>query len=76
MSYSDRYPNAFTPEQYERFAVDSNTLLQMDLDNNLTPFDPANNFDKVDIKGVYSYYIQVINTVTWTSEDAVLPTGN
>nr|WP_321411951.1 LamG-like jellyroll fold domain-containing protein [uncultured Allomuricauda sp.] len=76
VSYSDRYPSAFTPVQYERFAVDSNTLLQMDLDNNLTPFDPANNFDKVDIKGAYSYYIQVINTVTWTSEDAVLPTGN
>lgn len=76
VSYTDRYPTGFTPVQYERFAVDGNTLLQMDLDNNLTPFDPANDFDKVDIKGVYSYYIQVINTVTWTSEDSVLPTGD
>jgi len=76
VSYSDRYPNAFTPHQFERFAVDSNTLLQIDLDNNLTPFDPITNFDKVDIKGVYSYYIQVVNTVTWTSEDSVLPTGD
>ncbi|MBU3012854.1 LamG domain-containing protein [Polaribacter vadi] len=74
VSYIDRYPTAFIPNQYEKFAVDSNTLLQMDLDENLTPFEPATDFDKVEIKGVYSYYIQVINTVYWTSEDSTVPT--
>lgn len=73
VSYNDRYPSAFTPNQFERFIMDNNTFLQMDLDNSLTPFDPATDFDKVDIKGVYSYYIKVINTVFWTSEDFILP---
>lgn len=73
VSYNDRYPAPFTPNQFERFVLDNNTLLQLDLDNNLTPFDPPTDFDKVDIKGVYSYYIKVINTVYWTSEDFVLP---
>ena len=72
VSYIDRYPSEFEPEPYERFLVDSNTLLQMDLDNNLTPFDPVDDFDKVEIKGFYSYFIKVINTVYWTSEDFVL----
>ncbi len=75
VSYIDRYPSEFEPNHFERFVYDSNTLLQMDLDNNLTPFDPITDFDKVEIKGVYSYYIQVINTVFWTSEDYVLPTN-
>jgi len=73
VSYNDRYPTAFEPNQFDRFPVDSNTLLQMDLDENLTPFDPATDFDKIEIKGVYSYYIKVINTVFWTSEDSVVP---
>lgn len=73
VSYNDRYPSAFIPNQFERFIMDNNTFLQMDLDNSLTPFDPATDFDKVDIKGVYSYYIKVINTVFWTSEDFILP---
>ena len=73
VSYSDRYPSEFTPDQFGRLIVDTNTLLQCDLDNNLTPFDPATDFDKVEIKGVFSYYIKVLNTATWTSEDHVLP---
>ena len=73
VSYKDRYSSEFTPNQFERFVLDNDTFLQMDLDNNLTPFDPATDFDKVDIKGVYSYYIKVINTVFWTSEDFILP---
>lgn len=74
VSYVDRYPSAFEPNEYDRFAEDSDTLLQMDLDENLTPFDPATDFDKVEIKGAYTYYIKVINTVFWTSEDFVIPT--
>lgn len=73
VSYKDRYPSEFTPNQFERFVLDNDTCLQMDLDNNLTPFDPVTDFDKVDLKGVYSYYIKVINTVFWTSEDYILP---
>ena len=73
VSYNDRYPSPFTPNQLERFVLDNNTFLQMDLDNNITPFDPVTDFDKVEIKGVYSYYIKVINTVFWTSEDFVIP---
>ena len=74
ISYIDRYPTEFEPNHFERHELDNYTLLQMDLDNNLTPFDPVNDFDKVEIKGVYSYYIQVVNTVFWTSEDYVLET--
>ena len=73
VSYNDRYPEAFTPDQFERLLIDSNTLLQMDLDENLTPFDPVTDFDKVEIKGSYDYFIKVINTVFWTSEDYVVP---
>lgn len=75
VSYNDRYPAAFKPNQYERFPVDSNTLLQMDLDENLTPFDPVDDFDKVEIKGIYTYFIKVVNTVYWTSEDSVVPSN-
>jgi hypothetical protein len=75
VSYNDRYPTSFKPNQFERFPVDSNTLLQMDLDENLTPFDPITDFDKVEIKGIYSYFIKVINTVYWTSEDSVVPSN-
>lgn len=75
VSYVDRYPAAFEPIQHERFPEDGDTLLLMDLDENLTPFDPANDFDKLEIKGAYSYYIKVINTVFWTSEDSVVPTN-
>jgi len=73
VSYIDRYASEFEPNHFERHIVDNNTVLQMDLDNNLTAFDPVNDFDKVEIKGIYSYYIQVVNTVFWTSEDYVLP---
>ena len=75
VSYNDRYPTSFTPDQFERFVVDNNTFLQMDLDENLTPFDPVTAFDKVDIKGPYDYYIKVINTVYWTSEDYTIPSN-
>lgn len=75
VSYTNRYPSEFTPNQFERFVLDNDTCLQMDLDNNLTPFDPVTDFDKVDIKGVYSYYIKVINSVFWTSEDYILPSS-
>jgi len=75
VSYNDRYPTSFTPDQFERFVVDNNTLLQMDLDENLTPFDPVNSFDKVEIKGNYGYYIQIVNTVFWTSEDYTVPSN-
>lgn len=74
VSYIDRYPSEFEPDHYERFVLDNNTVLQLDLDNNLTPFDPVSDFDKTEVKGIYSYYIQVINTVLWTSEDYILPT--
>ncbi|MDO6803119.1 LamG-like jellyroll fold domain-containing protein [Wenyingzhuangia sp. 1_MG-2023] len=80
VSYIDRYPSEFEPNHFERHIVDSNTLLQMDLDNNLTAFDfdpetepEKGNYDKVEIQGIYSYFIQVINTVFWTSEDYLLP---
>ena len=76
VSYVDRYPSEFEPDHFERYVVDNNTMLQLDLDDNLTPFDPVNDFDKVEIKGIYTYYIQVVNTVFWTSEDVVLPSGN
>lgn len=75
VSYVDRYPSAFEPNQFERFPDDGDTLLLMDLDENLTPFDPVNDFDKVEIKGVYPYFIKVINTVFWTSEDSTVPTS-
>lgn len=73
ISYNDRYPSEFTPNPFERFDVDINTVLQCDLDNNLTPFDPATAFDKVEIKGAYGYYIKVLNTAVWSSEDHILP---
>ncbi len=76
VSKIDRYPSAFTPDHFERYPMDSNTLLQMDLDNILTPFDPVTDFDKVEIKGVFDYYIKVINTVSWTSEDSLTPIDN
>lgn len=75
VSYIDRYPSDFEPNHFERFVFDSKTLLQLDLDNNLTAFDPVTNFDKIEVKGEYSYFIKVINTVFWTSEDSVLPTN-
>lgn len=75
VSYNDRYPTAFEPDQFVRFPIDANTFLQLDLDENLTPFDPVNNFDKVEIKGIYDYFIKVINTVYWTSEDFIVPAG-
>ena len=75
VSYIDRYPTAFEPIQYKRFPEDGDTLILLDLDENLTPFDPVKIFDKVEIKGPYPYYIQVINTVFWTSEDSTIPTS-
>lgn len=75
VSYIDRYPVSFTPNQFERFVLDNNTLLQMDLDKHLTPFDPVTAFDKVEIKGPFDYYIKVINTVFWTSEDYTIPSN-
>jgi len=73
VSRTDRYPNEFEPDYFERFSVDDNTFLQLDLDNNLTPFDPVNDFDKVEIKGTYPYYIKIHNRVYWTSEDFIIP---
>lgn len=73
VSTVDRYPSAFTPNRTEGFVVDDNTLLQVDLDNNLTAFEEGTvnypDFNKVEIKGTYPWYIKVINTVTWTTDE-------
>ena len=66
VSYNDRYPSEFTPNQSELFVVDDNTLLQCDLNNNLIPF---GDYSKIEVKGAYGYYIKVLNTATWTTEN-------
>lgn len=74
LSIIDRYPEPFAIERFTEYVVDDNTLLQLNLNENLTSFDPPNSFDKIDIRGYYEYYIKVHNTNTWTStEDIYYP---
>jgi len=76
VSYIDRYPKEFTPNQAEKFTVDKNTLIQLNLDNNLTPFDPIEDFDKVEVEGVYCYFVKVVNTTNWENEELMTPIEN
>lgn len=77
VSKIDRYPSEFVIDRLIALDVDDYTLLQLNLDNHLTPFSPPNDFDKLEIRGNYSYYIKVHNTNTWTSEDdQYLPLGD
>jgi len=72
VSKIDRYPNEFTPNKDIKYnemldssgelidlGIDENTILQLDLDNHLTPFSPQTSFNKVEIKGYYEYYIRI-----------------
>jgi len=77
LSTIDRYPNEFTPDRSTPFLVDSNTLLQLNLDEHLRAFSPANDFDKIEIQGTYDYYIKVHKDNTWHHEpDQYLPLGD
>jgi hypothetical protein len=77
LSKVDRYPTEFTPVRSEPLLIDNNTLLQLNLDEQLRSFSPANNFDKIDVQGTYDYYIKVHNTNTWHHEpDEYLPLGD
>ena len=69
LSTIDRYPEPFVIDVLNEFKVDDNTLLQLNLNKNLTPFSPPTDFDKIEIRGIYDYYIKIHNTNTWTSED-------
>ena len=72
-----RYTQEFTPSRNEPYVVDENTLLQLNLDEHLTPFSPPNDFDKIEIKGFYDYYIKVHKDNTWYHEpDEYLPLGD
>ena len=74
----DRYPAEFTPpfppQFTENFVVDSNTILQLDLEKNLTPFSNTSSnypdYNKIEIKGLYNpYYIKLHNSyVSWDTE--------
>jgi hypothetical protein len=87
VSTIDRYPTEFNPELYVRYNetidsegiitehdIDEFTLLQLNLERNLTPFDESSsnypNFNKIEIKGFYNpYYIKVHNTLfTWQGD--------
>ncbi len=79
VSKVDRYPTEFEPNRLNPYPLenDGTTLLQLNLDNHLTPFSPPNDFDKLEIRGLYDYYIKIHNTNTWTSEeDTYLPLGD
>jgi len=69
LSVIDRYPNPFLIDRLTNLTVDNFTLLQLNLNRSLTPFDPPTDFDKLDIRGSYDYYIKLHNTNTWTSKD-------
>ena len=76
LSTIDRYPTEFTPDRSEPYIVDEYTLLQLNLDEHLTPFSPPNEFDKIEIQGYYDYYIKVHKDNTWYHEpDEYLPLG-
>ena len=78
VSTIDRYPAEFTPpfppQFTDNFVVDDNTLLQLDLEKNLTPFDDTSSnypdYNKIEIKGFYNpYYIKLHNNyVSWDTE--------
>jgi len=87
VSTIDRYPTEFTPELYVRYNetadaegnitehdIDEYTLLQLNLERNLTPFDEGSSnykyFDKIEIKGFYDpYYIKVHKTLfSWQGD--------
>ena len=77
LSTIDRYPNEFTPDRLIPLAVDQYTLLQLNLDEHLNPFSPPNDFDKIEIQGLYDYYIKVHKDNTWYHEpDEYLPLGD
>jgi len=77
LSTVDRYPTEFTPDRSQPYIVDDYTLLQLNLDEHLTPFSPPNEFDKIEIKGYYDYYIKVHKDNTWYHEpDEYLPLGD
>ncbi len=74
VSTIDRYPQEFTPDRSKHYEVDEYTLLQLNLDEELTPFNPPNDFDKIKILGYYDYYIKVHKANTWYHEpDEYLP---
>jgi hypothetical protein len=82
ISLIDRYPNEFEPNILLKYneiidddgetisnPIDDDTLLQLDLENHLTPFDPPDDFNKIEIKGKYDYYIKIHKDFfTWDSE--------
>jgi hypothetical protein len=77
VSYIDRYPEPFSIDRLIEYPFDEHTLLQLNLNKRLTAFNPANDYDKIQIEGIYDYYIKVHNTNTWTSEeDQYLPLGD
>ncbi len=77
VSTIDRYPTYFTPNRKDIFEVDENTLLQLDLQERLTSFDPPKDYKKVEIKGSYKYYISVHDDNTWHHDpDEYLPLGD
>jgi len=87
VSSIDRYPSEFTPDVYVRYnetvdtdgnivehEVDEFTLLQLNLEKELTPFDESSpyyeDFDKIEIRGAYDpYYIKLHRKLfTWEGE--------
>ncbi len=77
VSYIDRYPEPFGIDRLVEYILDDQTLLQLNLNNHLTAFSNPTSYDKIQIEGIYDYYIKVHNTNTWTSEDdQYLPLGD
>lgn len=78
LSTTNRYPDEFTvPDRTTAFHVDEYTLLQLNLEQKLSPFDPVNDFDKLKVSGAYEYYIRAHKGNTWFQEpDEYLPLGD
>ena len=77
VSTINRYPSEFTPNRKDIFKVDENTLLQLDLQEHLTSFNPPTDYKKIEIKGTYDYYIKVHNNNIWHHDpDEYLPLGD
>jgi len=77
LSTVDRYPNEFTPDRETPLIVDTNTLLQLNLDENVTEFSPQNNFVKLKVLGTYDYYVKSSKSNIWEHEpDTYLPLGD
>ena len=82
VSTIDRYPTEFIPNKDIKYneslgangeiidnGIDEYTLLQLNLDNHLTPFSPATDFNKIEIHGFYNYYIKLHNDYfKWQNE--------